>query len=163
MNRSTTAALAVGIVTSLFIVAAHGAESERPQPEAQAVWSHLQAVSYSENWSYWPGTDERYEGTEPHGALLTTYVNPLAEDALTSRAAEMPTGSIIVKENYSPQQELAAVTVMYKADDGYNPDHGDWFWLKRLADGTVEASGKVDSCQACHQASQHDYLLTPLP
>ena len=39
---------------------------------------------------------------------------------------------------------------MYKKS-GYNPDHNDWFWVKELADGTVEKEGKVMGCQDCHQ------------
>lgn len=140
-----------------------GAGQELPEPEAEAVWSHLEQADYTESWSLWPGTEALYQGQEPHGALLTTYVNPVANDALADFSGEMPRGSIIVKENYMPSDELAAVTVMYKAEQGYNPEHGDWFWLKRLADGTVEASGKVEGCQACHGVSENDYLRTAVP
>ena len=42
----------------------------------------------------------------------------------------MPSGAIIVKENYTPAGELAATTVMYKKS-GYNPDHNDWFWINQ--------------------------------
>jgi len=142
------------------------AESDKPKwPETQAssVWSYIETHDYQENWSFWPGKGELYKGQEPHGALLTTYLNGPARDALTKRADEMPRGAVIVKENYAPDKGLAAVTVMYKAEEGYNPDHNDWFWMKRLADGTVEASGRVDSCQSCHSASEKDYLMTPLP
>jgi hypothetical protein len=134
-----------------------------PQPEAASVWSYIESHDYRENWSFWPGKGELYKGQEPHGALLTTYVNDLAKDALTNKADKMPRGSVIVKENYGPDKKLAATTVMYKAEKGYNPDHNDWFFMKRLADGSVEASGRVDSCQACHSSSQRDYLMTPLP
>jgi hypothetical protein len=134
-----------------------------PEPDAEAMWSHLQEQSYAESWALWPGTERLYEGTEPHGALLTTYVNETAQDALAGLTGEMPRGSIIVKENYKPPQQLMSVTVMYKASEGYNPEHNDWYWLKRLADGTVEASGRAAGCQACHGVSENDYLRTPLP
>lgn len=137
-------------------------EPTLPEPTASAVWNYLQAENYEARWAFWPGKDALYEGQPPHGAYLTTYVNPLALDALTNNAATMPTGSFIVKENYSPEKTLAAVTVMYKAPAGYNPEHNDWFWLKRTADGEVEAAGRVDGCQNCHQTSQRDYLLTPV-
>lgn len=133
-----------------------------PKPEAASVWSYVESHDYRENWSYWPGKSELYQGQEPHGALLTTYVNDLAKDALTDRADKMPRGAVIVKENYGPDKQLGAITVMYKAEQGYNPEHNDWFWMKRLPDGTVEAAGRVDSCQACHGSSQRDYLMTPL-
>lgn len=134
-----------------------------PKPEAASVWSYIESHDYRANWSFWPGKGELYEGQEPHGALLTTYVNDLARDALTNEAREMPRGAVIVKENYGPDRTLAAITVMYKAGDGYNTEYNNWFWMKRLADGTVEASGRVDSCQACHGSSRRDYLMTPLP
>jgi hypothetical protein len=72
----------------------------------------------------------------------------------------MPVGAIVVKENYTPDSTLAATTVMYKVS-GYDPEAGDWFYLKRLADGTVEASGRVAGCQGCHaQRADNDYLFT---
>lgn len=139
------------------------AKPKWPEPEAASLWSYMQSHDYRKNWSYWPGKGELYKGQEPHGALLTTYVNDLAKDALTNRSDEMPRGAVIVKENYGPDKELAAITVMYKAEEGYNPGHNNWFWMKRLRDGTVEASGRVDSCQSCHASSERDYLMTPLP
>lgn len=138
------------------------ATPEGPEPEAGAVWAYLQTQNYRKAWSYYPGKGALYQGQEPHGALLTTYVNDKAHSALSAKAERLPEGAILVKENYKPDKTLAATTVMYKVS-GYNAEHNDWFWLKRLADGTVEASGKVEGCQACHGTSQRDHVLTPLP
>jgi hypothetical protein len=67
---------------------------------------------------------------------------------------------MIVKENYTPEKVLAAVTVMYKRQ-GYNPEGGDWFWLKYTPDGAIAAEGKVADCIACHgQSKENDWLLT---
>lgn len=164
MKKLSISALTRSTVLFLIVISlhGHGADNQRPEPKAKAVWDYLQQQNYPENWAYWPGTEAFYEGTEPHGALLTTYVNAVAGEALVDKPSSMPAGSMIVKENYSPDKELAAVTVMYKAE-GYNPEHNDWFWLKRLPDGRVEASGKVESCQGCHQTSETDYLMTELP
>lgn len=131
---------------------------------AAAVWAHLQEVGYQENWSFWPGKEPFYQGTQPHGALLSTYLNDQAAQGLEAMRAggeeTLPFGSIVVKENYMPDSTLAAVTVMYKVQL-YDPDHHDWWWMKRLADGTVEASGRVEGCIQCHQAAQGmDYLMT---
>lgn len=165
MNMMTTGIAAVAAVVLLVGGAMGGqaAEQDWPEPDAQAVWNYLQQNDYQEDWALWPGTSKLYEGTEPHGMLLTTYVNPTAADALSGLTGQLPRGSIIVKENYKPTEELAAVTVMYKAFEGYNSDHNNWYWLKRLADGTVEASGRVESCQTCHGVSDTDYLRTALP
>ncbi|MGD2135880.1 MAG: cytochrome P460 family protein [Gemmatimonadales bacterium] len=137
-------------------------EMQAPAPDttAAALWAHLEGSNYSESYALWPDKGELYAGQEPHGMLLTTYLNDLALDALTNGAGAMPNGAIVVKENYMPDSTLAAITIMYKAE-GYNPDVGDWFWVKRLADGTVEASGRVAGCIGCHgQQAANDYLFT---
>lgn len=137
-------------------------EVEPPDTTAAAVWAHLQQANYRESWALWPGKARLYQGQEPHGALLTTYLNPLALDAVTNRAGTLPTGSIIVKENYAPDSTFAAATVMYKVD-GYNPEHADWFWMKRNADGTIEVEGRGEMCIACHAqdgGAENDYIRT---
>ena len=111
-------------------------EPELPDTTSTSVLAYLEEVDYqnNEDWNLWPGLGEKYTGQEPHGMLLTTYLNPLAYDALTGKKGSMPNDAIIVKENYTPEGEFAANTVMYKKS-GYNPEHNDWFWLKVLADG----------------------------
>jgi hypothetical protein len=136
------------------------ASLEAPQPTAEAVWSYLEQADYASNWSLWPGKGQFYEGSEPHGALLTTYLNPAAMEALEGDATSMPAGAMIVKENYSADRQLAAVSVMYKSA-GFDAEYNDWFWLSRLADGTVEASGQVESCHECHESeADNDYLMS---
>ena len=138
-------------------------ESEAmPLPDATgpAVWRYLEAADYKANWVLWPGKGELYVGQEPHGALLTTYLNRAAQQALTTKTGSMPAGAIIVKENYMPDSTLAAVTVMYKVE-GYYPVHHDWFWLKRLPDGKIEVEGRGGVCIACHSAQAgNDYIFT---
>lgn len=135
-----------------------------PDTTGAAVWAYLQDVAYTESWDLWPGKGELYEGQEPHGMLLTTYLNPEAHQALTGDAASFPPGAIIVKENYTPDSTLAAVTTMYKVD-GYSPEAGDWFWVKHLPDGSVDADGnaqgRVKGCIACHSGKRdNDYIYT---
>ena len=112
----------------------------------------------------WPGKDARYQGSNPHGALLTTYVDGIALAALNSGAPiSIPAGGFVVKENYMPDGSLDAVTVMYKAP-GFNPEFNDWWFMKRMADGSIAAVGRPDGCQNCHiGASANDYLITALP
>ncbi len=112
------------------------------------------------DWKMWPGKDALYEGQKPHGVLLTTYVNDIAYKALMERPGEMPDGGIIVKENYTPDEKLAAVTVMYK-EKGFDPNHNDWYYLKYAPDCTIEAQGGVQSCMECHaKAKGNDWLFT---
>ncbi|HSO07304.1 MAG TPA: cytochrome P460 family protein [Pelomicrobium sp.] len=133
-----------------------------PKPDAEAVKRYLTTENYRSAWKFFPGKQALYKGVEPHGLLLTTYVNPVAYTAISVPGNRLPHGSIIVKENYTPDKKLAAVTVMYKVED-FNPEHNNWYWLKYLPDGKVEASGKVASCQGCHAQSKNDYVMTPLP
>lgn len=135
---------------------------ELPDTTVEAVWSHLQQQDY-ESWDHFPGKGELYGGGEPHGALLTTYVNDAARRGLEGGSpVSIPVGGMVVKENYMPDSTLAAVTVMYKVE-GFNPDHNDWWFLKRSADGTVDASHRVEGCQNCHGgARDNDYILTPV-
>jgi hypothetical protein len=83
----------------------------QPDTTAGAVWEPLE--NFRKNWKLWPGKDECLNGTGPHGARLNTYLNPVAYDARTNKAASMPNGAILVKDNYTSKKELAAVTVMY--------------------------------------------------
>lgn len=136
------------------------ASVQRPDTNASSVFEHLRAVNYQDDWKLWPGKGKLYQGTEPHGMLLTTYLNDVAVNGLSGDATSFPDGSIIVKENYTPNAVLAATTVMYKVA-GYNAEHNDWFWAKVLPDGTVEAEGQVESCQTCHGAKKdNDYIWT---
>ena len=123
------------------------------------MWSYLTNRKY-QSWPLWPGKGKLYSGTEPHGMLLTAYVSPGAVNVVSEKRGPFPAGSFVIKENYMPDSTLAAVTVMYKVE-GYNAEHNDWWWMKRLADGTVEASGKVQGCQGCHGAKKaNDYIMT---
>lgn len=136
------------------------AEPEMPDTTAASLWAYLEQVDYQGTWQMWPGKEKLYKGTEPHGMLLTTYVNSTAHEGVTGGLGALANGSIVVKENYMPDSTLAAITIMYKVER-YNPEHNDWFWVKRLADGTVEAQGRVAGCQGCHGARKdNDYIFT---
>jgi len=144
---------------------------EMPDTTAEAVWAYIQENDYT-GWTHFPGTGDQYQGQQPHGALLTTYVNDEALGALESGGENIsiPEDGIIIKENFSPQGQLAAVTVMYKVP-GYNAEHNDWWWAKYLPDGSLdtapngmELEGRLPGCQGCHiQAQSDDYVVTDLP
>jgi hypothetical protein len=136
--------------------------SAAPDTTAEALWAHLQDENYR-SWPMFPGRGELYSGTEPHGMLLTTYVNRIAHEALSNGAATLPAGAIIVKENYMPDSTFDASTVMHKVP-GYDAANGDWYWAKYDQSGMVDGAGRVPMCQQCHTAArQRDYVLTPLP
>ena len=131
-----------------------------PDTSAAAVWAYLGLADYRSSWQLWPGKGEFYPGTQPHGVLLTTYLNPVAYEALTAGAPAVPPGSIVVKENYLPDSTLIAVTTMYKVV-GYNPGHNDWFFAQQSPSGAVEVEGRVEGCINCHmERAGNDYLYT---
>jgi hypothetical protein len=134
--------------------------NELPKASGPALWDYLQRVDYTANWKMWPGKSAFYPGTQPHGALLTTYVNPIAYKAIEGKTGTLPSHSIIVKENYDPQKELKSITVMYRVKD-FNPEAGNWFWAKYAPDGKVDAAGKVEMCIECHgKQKDNDYIWT---
>ena len=150
---------ALGILSAVLALTACGSDKpELPDTTGASMRAYLNAVDYQNNddWKLWPGTTTMYQGDDPHGAKLTTRLNPAAFDAI---GGTMPDGAIIVKENYNPAGELGATTVMYKRS-GYNPEHNDWFWVKELADGIFEKEGKVMGCQDCH-VDGTDYVWGP--
>jgi hypothetical protein len=137
-----------------------GMKSMMPIPAGGDLRHHIVSQEpYKKNFKLWPGKGELYAGKEPHGSLLTTYVNEIALKSIEKHKG-MENNSIIVKENYTPEKKLAAVTVMYKVK-GYNPDGGDWFWVKYDAHFNIIAEGKVEGCLNCHgSAKANDYLFT---
>lgn len=116
-----------------------------------------------------------YEGIEPHGMMLETFY--------TTGTVNGHTGDLVIKRNYGPEgveiaqvlaapdTHLAAVTVMFRREAGYDADNQDWFWVKYLPDGALDknpagmrlagrvAKGADAGCIACHKA-QEDYLFT---
>lgn len=91
---------------------------------------------------------------------MKLYVNRAA----AGRPENPPDKSILVKENYTPDKKLAAITVMYRAR-GFDPEHGDWWWVKYNPDGTVDTqngtklAGKVQGCIRCHSAAGGDDFI----
>jgi hypothetical protein len=114
-------------------------------------------------WDLMPGTTRMRQGKEPHGALQNVYVNKLAYKAIVGKAGSLPDGATIVKENYTAAGKLSAVTVLQKKK-GYNPEAGDYLWLKYGPDMKILAQGKADPCIKCHTAAKdNDYImLAPL-
>jgi len=123
-------------------------------------WKYLTEgkLAYT-NWTSWPGRNGIYPGQSPHGAFLKLYANRTA----AFNPAELPHGSILVKENYGEDREtLMAVTVMYRSK-GYDAAHRDWYWIKYNPDGTVATTpsemgskpiaGRFSSCIECHSSA----------
>ncbi len=117
-----------------------------------------------------------YPGTDPHGMMLETFY--------TTADVSGHTGDLVVKRNYGPEgveagavlsnpaEHLDAVTVMFRREEGYDPDNANWFWAKYLPDGTLDqnpagmqlagrvAKGADEGCIACHTGAGEDLLFT---
>ena len=176
MKRVTYFLILILTVGMISVVASQAGGSDADH--AAKLWNSIQKDDYRDTWKLYPGKGKLYKGQHPHGAFLTTYVNGPAMEGLTSGAKELPYGSILIKENYKPDKTLAAITVMERVK-GYNPDAGDWFWVKFSPTGeiltkdvekdgkkkTVSLAGKPKGCIGCHTASIAgiQYIMTPLP
>ncbi len=162
MKKIVLASISLVFVFSVVAVLMAQKPASMPAAKGEQLSRHILKDSPYTEWSLFPGTKKLYKGTEPHGALLTTYVNDVALDSIKKKKA-FGEGSIIVKENYMPDKKLAALTVMYKVKS-FNPEAGDWFWLKTTPDGRVEDSGKMAMCIACHaKVKAKDYVFTKMP
>ncbi len=131
------------------------------EPFETKFWNYLQASNYK-NWA--PGAGQNgdfYPGESPHGAFLKMYLNRSA----AADQKNLPHGSIIIKENYSQEKKLMAITVMSR-HKGYDPEHNNWHWVKYMPDGTVAKApadkggmklvGKVKGCIMCHGDADGD-------
>jgi hypothetical protein len=106
-----------------------------------------------------------YVGGDPHGAILEYLDRDLSVAGRTGR--------VLVKRNYAgpgateakvwadPAAFLAAVTVMFEREPGYDAANRDWFWAKYAPTGEVMEAGRVEACIACHRkAAAYGYILT---
>jgi len=141
---------------------------------AQLLWEVLRADSM-----VGPGAVRSYpyEGLPPHGQLLEIYYSEATVDGHR--------GELILKRNYGPEEvtrnqiiadpeaHLDRVTLMFRREEGWDPEVQDWFFAEYDAGGTVTttthgtpqagAVGKNldDGCIACHiAAAGNDYVFT---
>lgn len=123
------------------------------------LWTRIREEHDYRNYSYWPGHEGLQPGQAPHGPYHKVFVNPTLYNALPVEDKTVPDGGIIVKENYSADEQLASLTVMSKVE-GYNPEAGNWFWAKYGPDGEVQAEGSPNGCISCHAGmKQNDYVI----
>lgn len=177
--------LRMALVTSFFTVGCERAKEAVEKKEiteisveegfnaekmANELWNKIQSENYWANWKKWPDKEAFYKGREPHGALLTTYVNDAALKTIIDKEGQMPSGAIIITEDYMPDKTLDSITVMHKIE-GFNPKVNDWFWVKFGPDGkiataekygqTLNLAGKVAACIECHGGqSANDFIFT---
>ncbi|WP_319543887.1 cytochrome P460 family protein [uncultured Pseudodesulfovibrio sp.] len=149
--------LIVMIITCVVVLYSGVAlAEEKPGADAKELWNYITTVDPYTEWGFWPDHKGLQPGRSPHGAGHKVFVNSAG---LNSKMPPAAYGTIEVKENYSPDEKLMSITVMYKVS-GYNPSDGDWFWAKYSPDGTVDKSGKPAGCIGCHGTrAANDFIL----
>ena len=174
-KRKIIRTVAVAAVTVLGLSAAAQAAPFGSRDDvnyAAALWQSLVANRLAGPDSIY---STPYEGTEPHGFVLETID--------TTIGVKGHTGLVIVKRNYGPEgvekddvadnpgKYLAAVTVMFRREKGYDPDNGDWFWVKYAPNGTILTNpagmklagmvgkGSDKGCIACHKGADGEDMI----
>ena len=119
------------------------------------LWDWLKRTDYTKWKSPDGNVPEFQEGQSPHGAFIKNYLSKRAAENLK----DLPHGSVIVKENYSPDKKLMAITIMHRSR-GFDPKHGDWYYAKHMPNGKIATTppemksmpiaGKFNMCIQCH-------------
>ncbi len=184
VTATAAAAIAAGGALAQQSVAEKSAAEMEPPFSGQANVEYARALwNAMENASF-VGEDSivtfPYVGTPPHGAVLE-YIE-------TEFSFAGHTDLLIVKKNYAIEGEeeeieqailndrmesLDSVTVMFRREQGYDPDHQNWFWAKYAPSGALAtnpkgmalagrvAKGADQGCIACHQAAGGgDYIYS---
>ncbi|MGB0648011.1 MAG: hypothetical protein ACPGQS_12585 [Bradymonadia bacterium] len=80
--------------------------------------------------------------------------------------AEVPVGSIIIREVKDSSGDIMKLTVIARAPDGAHPTAGDLWFATATADGIVEDinhSGFLSTCAGCHVTRASDGFLFGTP
>lgn len=131
---------------------------KKSEISGERLWKRVTQEDDYTTCPQWPNHEGMQPGQSPHGRYHRIFISPELRAALPIKEGEVPVGSIIVKENYSPDKKLAAFTLMAKVE-GYDDKNNDWFWAKYDAKGNVQAEGKLKKCADCHVSSANDYLI----
>ena len=145
--RALPAVLALGFVACR--------ENDDPMG-AESLLEQVQADDYR-SWQRAPGYEERRASDAPHSDNVEIFVNDVVAGALaTPGVTEWPVGSIIVKDGYTDDGELALVALMEKQDGG-------WYWAEYDGEGTALYSGKPGICTDCHGSGSDFVRAFALP
>lgn len=143
------------IVACVLLCAVWAVAQAEQKMDGATLWKQISKTTPYKDWGQFPDHQGMQDGKAPHGPKHIVYVN---KPGLT-KGHPKPDGTIIVKENYTADEKLAALTVMAKVK-GYNPEAGDWFWVKYAPDGTVQKEGKPKGCISCHSVrAEMDYIM----
>ncbi len=144
------------VILCMAIFIGASAMAKMPGTDPGDLWEYITKTSPYSQWKFWDDHQGLQEGNQPHGSLHKVFVN---DTAYNSNTAPLDFGAIQVKENYNKEEKLMAITVMYKVK-GYNPEAGDWFYVKYTPDGMAKPYGKPKGCVGCHGAmAENDFVM----
>lgn len=116
------------------------------------------------SWTPFPGQTMLMKSGDHSGAFVRSYYNDIAGAAIAKWSGSFPDGAIMVKEQFEDEAGTKPVghTVMWKVE-GFDGEHGDWYWAAFGADGAAQRSGQIADCSGCHQATAAtaDWVRTP--
>lgn len=69
-----------------------------------------------------------------------------------SQSIEFAPGTAFVKEHFDEEGEMFGLNMMFKGPVGYDPEYGDWVWL-RVRGNETSHFGRVEFCRDCHSAA----------
>lgn len=169
------AAAAFAVAGGLVLAAAVGASRAQDMPfggeadvaYAAQLWQQMEQARLVGNNAV---RVRPFEGNEPHGTIQ--------EVVATTATLNGHSGRLLVKRNHggkedltvaevydNPTEYLAAITIMFKREAGYDEDNQNWFWAKYAPDGSLDktpngaqmagrvAKGMAEGCIACHTST----------
>lgn len=93
---------------------------------------------------------------------VDVWANEIAQQALATRAREVPPGAIVVQEHYertSDKNSAGPIMVMEKKPPGFSNEHGDWRWAVVGSQGQLVRDGVIEQCAGCHDDAPMDGLF----
>jgi hypothetical protein len=86
------------------------------------------------------------------------YVTPSAKGALFDPHALVPSGTVLVMEEFvHGKNDGGPMLMMEKEAAGFAPAGGDWRYV--VVDGTVVSDSGLDLCASCHAEAPHDHVF----
>jgi hypothetical protein len=154
-------ATAMLIAVALAMDPVRAQAGDTPPNEGNALLKWLQAGSYLK----WPKESAPHRSMGPHKSLVLTYLNPVLDRSLETKAKAHPQGAAAVKELLDEAGKLSGWAVSVKT--AANSDGGKgWYWYEILgstSSGSVVAQANgVPLCAGCHTRGS-DFVLISHP
>jgi hypothetical protein len=180
MPKAAPATSIAGLVASFALVLGGCGTSTGSQSYAVSVddTSVLSALAgFRDSPAFVKVNDAPYATGLGTGALVNVYVSAQAfapyasiTPEKTGSGAEVPEGTMIVREVLEPSGAVKTLTLMVKGPKGYNPDLGDyWFGVTDanavpvLDTQGAKKLGRVEECYSCHTPRASDDWLFGVP